>query len=95
MHYDIKASGLRIKNLRQEKMLTQEQLAERLHISVSMLSKMERGSTGVSIDRLIEIAEIFSVSTDYILLGRELRTDKFKRKIHQMMEELIEIEKQL
>lgn len=48
MYYDQKESGIRIAELRKQKGLTQEQLAERLNISVSNLGKLERGIQGLS-----------------------------------------------
>lgn len=95
MYYDLKESGLRIKKLRKKKELTQEQLANKLNISTSNLGKLERGLQGLSIDLLIEISIFFDVSLDYILLGRELQTDKLKRQIHAMLEQLIELEQKL
>jgi len=95
MYYDLKESGLRIKKLRKKKELTQEQLANKLNISTSNLGKLERGLQGLSIDLLIEISIFFDVSLDYILLGRELQTDKLKRQIHTMLEQLIELEQKL
>lgn len=95
MYYDLKESGLRIKKLRKKNELTQEQLANKLNISTSNLGKLERGLQGLSIDLLIEISIFFDVSLDYILLGRELQTDKLKRQIHTMLEQLIELEQKL
>lgn len=95
MYYDLKESGLRIKKLRKQKELTQEQLANKLNISTSNLGKLERGLQGLSIDLLIEISIFFDVSLDYILLGRELQTDKLKRQIHTMLEQLMELEQKL
>lgn len=95
MYYDLKESGLRIKKLRKKNELTQEQLANKLNISTSNLGKLERGLQGLSIDLLIEISIFFDVSLDYILLGRELQTNKLKRQIHTMLEQLIELEQKL
>ena len=64
-----------------QKGMTQEQLAEKLNISVSNLGKIEVGYSGVSIDLVIEMAMFFGVSLDYILLERELQTDDLKRRI--------------
>ena len=41
MQYDTKASGKRIKQLRQEMNLSQEQLAEKLNVSQNMIAKIE------------------------------------------------------
>lgn len=69
MYYDQKESGKRIAELRKEKGLTQDQLAEKLNISTSNLGKLERGLQSFSIDLLIEIGFFFGVFTDYLLLG--------------------------
>ena len=95
MYYDLKESGLRIKKLRKQKGLTQEQLADKLNISTSNLGKLERGLQGLSIDLLIELSIFFDVSLYYILLGRELQTDALKRQIHSMLKQLMEIEQKL
>lgn len=95
MYYDQKECGRRIAKLRKKKMLTQEQLAENLNISTSNLGKLERGLQSISIDLLIEISAFFTVSTDYVLLGRETQTDAMKKKIHGMIRELMEMEREL
>ncbi len=95
MYYDNKKSGKRIQQLRKDIDLTQEQLADNLNISHSTMGRIERGSQGISIDLLIEVAAYFGVSLDYILLGREMQTDKLKNKIRAMMKQLEEVEKLL
>ena len=95
MYYDLKETGKRIQNLRKQKGMTQEQLAEKLNISVSNLGKIETGYSGVSIDLVIEMAMFFGVSLDYLLLGRELQTDDLKRQIRMMLAQLMELEQKL
>jgi len=95
MYYDNKKSGKRIQQLRKDIDLTQEQLADNLNISHSTMGRIERGSQGISIDLLIEVAAYFGVSLDYILLGREMQTDKLKNQIRAMMKQLEELEKRL
>ena len=58
--------GMRVRKLRREKRLTQEQLAERLDCSVQFLSLVERG---MSLRMFCVCAEILCVSADE-LLGR-------------------------
>ena len=55
MYYDQKESGKRIANLRKKEGLTQEQLAEKLSISYSLLAKVESCSRAASIDLLVEM----------------------------------------
>ena len=95
MYYDLKETGKRIQNLRKQKGMTQEQLAEKLNISVSNLGKIETGYSGVSIDLVIEMAMFFGVSLDYLLLGRELQTDALKKQISMMLAQLMELEQKL
>ena len=55
--------------LRTEKNMTRKQLADKLNVSVRLVSYWENGERECSFDALLKIADIFSVSTDY-LLGR-------------------------
>ena len=59
----------RIKALRKEKGLTQSQLAEQLNITDKAVSKWEVGEANPDITLLAKMAQIFGVSTDYLLTG--------------------------
>ena len=59
--------GENIKRLRREKGITQEILAERMHVSCAAVSKWERGETLPDIGMIIPLASYFGVSTDEIL----------------------------
>ncbi len=58
-----------LSELRQDHRLSQKELAEILHLSVSTISNYETGRHLPDLDTVLEIAEFFSVSADY-LLGR-------------------------
>lgn len=94
-YYDIKESGKRIKELRQQKGLTQEELAERLNISYSMVGKIEIGYTGISIDLLIQLVVLFEVSMEYIILGQEITSRKVKEQIDFMAEQFSMLQKMM
>ncbi len=67
-----KEVGLRIKELRRQQNMTQLQLAEKLcYASERQVQRIENGEVICPTDRLVEIADILNVSTDYILLGKE------------------------
>lgn len=51
----------KIRTLREQKQLTQEDVAERLFMSVSGYSKIERGETRLNMERLEQIADILEV----------------------------------
>lgn len=59
--------GLRLKQLRQSKHLTQTQVASRLNISGSMISAYENDLRFPSFDVLIKLSRIYNVTTDYLL----------------------------
>ena len=57
----------RLSSLRIESALTRIQLAEKLNVSVRLISYWENGERECSFDMLMSIADIFGVSTDYLL----------------------------
>ena len=61
--------GSRIKILREQSGLNQKELASKLQIANSTMSQYESGQRIPSDDLKLKIAELFNVSTDY-LLGR-------------------------
>ena len=71
MYYDLVESGKRIKALRKEHGLTQEQLAEQLGVAANTIARIETGNRGISIDLAIELVVRFETTLDYIFLGRE------------------------
>ncbi|HEL1601389.1 TPA: helix-turn-helix transcriptional regulator [Streptococcus suis] len=60
-----------IKKLRTGQNLSQDDLAEKLYISRQAVSKWENGEATPDIDKLVQMAEIFGVSLDYLVLGKE------------------------
>ena len=69
MRFDPVECGKRIKALREDKNLTQVQLAERISITADHLRAIERGRRACSIDLLVDISMFFEVSLDYLILG--------------------------
>lgn len=72
---DLRLIGKRINARRKQMNYTQEQIAEKMNVSIQMVSNLERGNKAIRIDNLIKLCEILEVSTDYILLGRADATD--------------------
>lgn len=60
-----------IKKLRKEKRLSQEQLAEQLHVTRQAVSNWENGKTQPDIDTLTQMASVFEVSVERIIYGKE------------------------
>lgn len=61
--------GIRLKQARINKKITQEMLAEKMEVSVAYISRIERGSTAINLKRLSEICSILEVSEGEILNG--------------------------
>ncbi len=57
----------RVKELRESKNLTQADLAKHIGVSRSSVNSWEMGISLPTIDRLIDLAQLFHVSTDYLL----------------------------
>lgn len=76
----------KIKEIRSQNNLTQEQLAEKLYVSRTAISKWESGKGYPSIDSLKEISKIFNISIDELLSSEKLiniaeeenKTSKYK-----------------
>lgn len=63
--------GNRIRELREEKKLTQEQFAHEFHVSRETVSLWERGERDIKTDVTVKMADFFGVTCDYILRGIE------------------------
>lgn len=57
----------RLKELRQQKNLSQMQLALKLNISQSAIAKWELGKTEPTASAIITLAKFFNETTDYLL----------------------------
>ncbi|WP_042683149.1 helix-turn-helix domain-containing protein [Anaerosalibacter massiliensis] len=59
--------GDRLKKLRKERHITQEELAKNIGVSTSMVGMYETGARKASYKVLVKISKYFNVSTDYLL----------------------------
>lgn len=92
MIYDVKGSGERIRQLRIQNGYTQEKLAREIDIDRSLLSYVEAGKRGCSVDLLVRLSDFFNVSLDMIVLGKETNTSTGdgRELLKSDVEELIE-----
>jgi transcriptional regulator with XRE-family HTH domain len=56
--------GKRLRKIRRNKDLTQEQLAEAIGVTMEFISLMERGQNGPSFDTLQRLAEVLEVKVE-------------------------------
>lgn len=70
----------RIKKLRLSRNMTQEDLAERLHVTRQAVSNWEMGKTAVSVDCLVRLSELYGISVDELLYGEKETVEHEYRK---------------
>ena len=63
----------RLKDLREDKDYTQESLSEILGCSQATYSRYETGSSALPTDILEKLADLYVVSTDYILFRTDIK----------------------
>ncbi len=85
---------LRIRKIREAKDLKQEEIAHSLEISQKAYSKIETGATKLSVERLIEIAQVLEVDAAELLKAnpKEVQTDSngnFNEKRIKQLEEVV------
>ena len=92
MRFDAVECGKRIKALREEKRLTQMELAEQICITTDHLRAIEttdhlraieRGRRACSIDLLVDLSLFFEVTLDHLILGRTPANEIIRAEILQ------------
>ena len=66
----------KIVELRKQKGLSQEELAEQLGVSRQAVSRWELGQTLPDVPNLLQLCELFGVSADYLVRDEEQVTEK-------------------
>lgn len=57
----------RLRDLREDRDLTQQEIAAHLHMQQSLYSRYERGALKLNVELLMRLADFYQTSTDYIL----------------------------
>lgn len=79
---DQKKTGGFFKELRKEKGMTQEQLAEQLNVSGRTISRWETGKNMPDLDILIEIADFYEVDIRELIDG-ERKSEKMNKELEE------------
>ena len=77
MALDYTVIGQRIKQARLAKNLTQEDLAEKIDISVAFLSRVERGNSHINLKRLNQLCGLLDVTEGYLLNGASSNSKEY------------------
>ncbi|MCF0125904.1 MAG: helix-turn-helix transcriptional regulator [Clostridia bacterium] len=80
MAVDYNVIGQRLKKARLSKNMTQEDLAEKINISVAFLSRVERGSSHINLKRLTQVCKLLDVDEGYILNGVSNTSEHYLQK---------------
>lgn len=59
--------NIRLKELREEKNMTRQALADELHISVRLVGYWENGQRECSLDMLIKLAKLLDTDVNYLI----------------------------
>ena len=79
----------KLQELRKQKSLTQEELAQKLYVSRTAVSKWESGRGYPNLDSLKDIAKFFSITIDELLSGNEIlkiAENDIKRKQNSLLD---------
>lgn len=82
--------GERLKEARKDAGLTQEELAQRLHLSLSAVKSYEQNISSPDDEVKVAIAKMFNVSLDYLLGAIDEETPLFNRKVISLPKSLTE-----
>lgn len=83
--YDSVSIGENITRLRQQKLMTREELSFSVERSVSHMAQIERGARKMSVDLLIELMNILEVDANEIL---GIKSDNNKETIDKLLHEM-------
>ncbi len=83
--------GKFIAEIRKQKKLTQEQLAEKLGVSINAVSKWERGICLMDMSLLKPLSEILDISINEILSGEQIKDEEFRNKADENIVNITEL----
>lgn len=69
----------RIRTIREDSDLTQQKVAELLHIGQRTYADYESGKTRIPVDSLLILAKFYHVSMDYITGASDIKTEYPKK----------------
>ena len=88
--------GLRIKENRQLKNLTQEELAELIELTPGYMSLIETGRKKASLETLLSISNALNVTLNELLTGNQILLDiDYNREIAELMSGCNEYERRM
>lgn len=72
MTLNYKFVGKRVRKYRKYMKISQQELAERIDMSVAYISHIETGRKRVSLETLVRIANVLRTTVDHLLIGNQI-----------------------
>lgn len=79
-----------LKMLRNDRHITQEELAQQLHVSRPTIAGYESRNKQPDYDKLVQIANFFDVSIDYLITGKNPSSSKIFSQINYLSNKQLE-----
>ena len=89
MENEEKLMGSKIKKLRKDAKMSQEELASKLGISRSYFSKIENNQRGLSIDIMQKVCRIFNISMDDFFGTIEAKDDFLETEANKLIKKYL------
>lgn len=83
----MKELGARLQKLRRQAGMSQQELADQLHVSRQSISKWELGTATPDLDNLVRLSKLFGVSLDELVLGRTEKPQEASQQPAQPVED--------
>lgn len=80
---DFKLIGKRIKEARLKKGISQEKLSEMIDVTVVYISRIERGTTKVNLNRLAQLSIVLETPIEKLITGTTIQNDIYLKKEFQ------------
>lgn len=81
--------GERLKNLREKSGYTKKEISHKLDFTANVYGSYERGDRRPSLETIIKLADMYDVSLDYLIRGKEYQSESTSNKEISKLETLI------
>lgn len=79
--------GEKLFELRKEKNLSQEEMADKLNVTRQTISKWETNQSTPDFDKIVPICELFGITTEELLIGKKQEENETQEQNHSIEEE--------
>jgi len=93
--YNIAETGIRIKKLREQAELSQEDLAELMGVERSFISRIETGKRGCSMDVAVRLVDILHTSLDYLIFGEGIEAKAAAKEMDEIIAQMVALREKL